>query len=139
MADYIHDIRSLLPQAPPFVMVDELLYSDGSTSRTCFRIRPDNVLLNKGRFTAGGLMENIAQTVAAGAARAAPSGARSPSVGYIVSVKDLQIKAFPETGDELLTEVVLKTRVSDIVVISGTITCKGIIIATGEMKILISV
>ena len=57
-------------------MVDELIYSDGLITRTAFRIRPDNVLLDKGRFTGlHGPMENIAQTVAAGTA---PSGACSP-------------------------------------------------------------
>jgi predicted hotdog family 3-hydroxylacyl-ACP dehydratase len=139
MADYIHDITALLPQGPPFVMVDKLLYSDGHLTCTTFRITPGNPLVEKGRLSAAGLMENIAQTVAAGAgyaARAVNEGVRS---GYIISVKDLDIRALPEIEAELMTEITITARVADIIVISGKTTCRGEVIATGEMKILTSV
>ena len=139
MADYIHDITALLPQGPPFVMVDKLLYSDGHITCTSFRITPGNPLVEEGRLSAAGLMENIAQTAAAGAgyaARAVNEGVRS---GYIISVKDLDIRALPEIEAELMTEITITARVADIIVISGKTTCNGKIIATGEMKILTSV
>ena len=139
MADYIHDITALLPQGPPFVMVDKLLYSDGHLTCTTFRITPGNPLVEKGRLSAAGLMENIAQTAAAGAgyaARAVNEGVRS---GYIISVKDLDIRALPEIEAELMTEIIITARVADIIVISGKTTCRGEVIATGEMKILTSV
>ena len=139
MADYIHDITALLPQGPPFVMVDKLLYSDGHLTCTSFRITPGNPLVEKGRLSAAGLMENIAQTAAAGAgyaARAVNEGVRS---GYIISVKDLDIRALPEIEAELMTEITITARVADIIVISGKTTCGGKVIATGEMKILTSV
>ena len=139
MADYIHDITALLPQGPPFVMVDKLLYSDGHLTCTSFRITPGNPLVEKGRLSAAGLMENIAQTAAAGAgyaARAVNEGVRS---GYIISVKDLDIRALPEIEAELMTEITITARVADIIVISGKTTCRGEVIATGEMKILTSV
>ena len=139
MADYIHDITALLPQGPPFVMVDKLLYSDGHLTCTTFRITPGNPLVEKGRLSAAGLMENIAQTAAAGAgyaARAVNEGVRS---GYIISVKDLDIRALPEIEAELMTEITITARVADIIVISGKTTCNGKVIATGEMKILTSV
>jgi len=139
MADYIHDITALLPQGPPFVMVDKLLYSDGHLTCTSFRITPGNPLVENGRLSAAGLMENIAQTAAAGAgyaARAVNEGVRS---GYIISVKDLDIRALPEIEAELMTEITITARVADIIVISGKTTCRGEVIATGELKILTSV
>jgi predicted hotdog family 3-hydroxylacyl-ACP dehydratase len=139
MADYIHDIRSLIPQAPPFVMVDTLLFSDEKTARTDFSIRADNVLVENGAFSAAGLMENIAQTAAAGMGSIAGVTIQPVSPGYIASVKNLEIALLPRVGDLLITAITIEARVLDIVVISGTITCKGIVIATGEMKILISV
>jgi predicted hotdog family 3-hydroxylacyl-ACP dehydratase len=139
MADYIHDIRSLLPQAPPFVMVDTLLFSDEKTARTAFLIQADNVLVDNGAFSAAGLMENIAQTAAAGMGNIAAITGQPVSPGYIASVKNLEIAVLPRVGDQLITEITIEARVLDIVVISGTITCKGIVIATGEMKIFISV
>ena len=120
-------------------MVDTLLFSDEKTARTAFCIQPDNVLVENGAFSAAGLMENIAQTAAAGMGSIAAITGQPVSPGYIVSVKNLEINALPRVGDQLITEITIDARVLDIVVISGTITCKGIVIATGEMKILISV
>ena len=139
MADYIHDITELIPQGPPFVMVDKLLYSDGHVTCTTFRITPGNPLVEKGRLSAAGLMENIAQTVAAGAGYAARAVNESVRPGYIISVKDLDIRALPEIEAELMTEITITARVADIIVISGKTTCRGEVIATGELKILTSV
>ena len=139
MADYIHDITALLPQGPPFVMVDKLLYSDGHLTCTTFRITPGNPLVEKGRLSAAGLIENIAQTVAAGAGYAACAVNESVRPGYIISVKDLDIRDLPEIEAELMTEITITARVADIIVISGKTTCNGKVIATGEMKILTSV
>jgi predicted hotdog family 3-hydroxylacyl-ACP dehydratase len=132
------NILSLIPQAPPFVMVDRLLYSDEITTRTAFRIPPENVFVENGFFSAAGLMENIAQTVAAGAGFAARLANRAPGAGYIASVKNLEITALPGINDELITEIRIGHRVLDIVVISGRISCNGKAIAQCEMKILIS-
>jgi predicted hotdog family 3-hydroxylacyl-ACP dehydratase len=139
MADYIHDITALLPQGPPFVMVDKLVYSDGHLTCTTFRITPGNPLVEKGRLSAAGLMENIAQTAAAGAGYAARAVNEGVRPGYIISVKDLDIRALPEIEAELMTEITITARVADIIVISGKTTCRGEVIATGEMKILTSV
>src|ERR1700748_1931284 len=110
-------------------MVDTLLFSDESTARTTFLIRPDNVLVENGAFSAAGLMENIAQTAAAGmgsfAAATSPAGqpvGSGPSgphanAGYIVSVKNLEIFALPQVGDQLITEIIIGARVVDIIVI----------------------
>ena len=73
MAGYIPDIAQLIPQRSPFIMVDELLYGDDSLSRSRFLVRSGNLLVDRGRFTPGGLLENIAQTVAAGAGYAESS------------------------------------------------------------------
>ena len=139
MADYIHDITALLPQGPPFVMVDKLLYSDGHITCTTFRITPGNPLVEKGRLSAAGLIENIAQTAAVGAGYAARAVNESVRPGYLISVKDLEIRALPEMEAELMTEITITARVADIIVISGKTTCNGKVIATGEMKILTSV
>jgi predicted hotdog family 3-hydroxylacyl-ACP dehydratase len=128
-----------IPQGPPFVMVDTLLFSDESTSRTAFRIRADNVLMENGAFSAAGLMENIAQTAAAGMGSIGAITGQPPGPGYIASVKNLEINALPLVGDELITEITIEARVLDIIVISGKVTCNGITMARCEMKILVPV
>jgi predicted hotdog family 3-hydroxylacyl-ACP dehydratase len=139
MADYIPDIATLLPQGPPFILVDKMLFSDETVSRTSFRITAESPLVDRGRFTEGGLLENIAQTAAAGSGHYALQTGGTVATGFIVSVNNFIITALPQVGDELLTETTVQMRIPDIIVISGVVNCKERVIATCEMKILTSV
>ena len=139
MADYIPDIAELLPQGPPFILVDKLLFSDETTSRTSFRVTAESPLVDNGRFGEGGLLENIAQTAAAGSGYHALRTGGAVAAGFIISVSNFIITALPGIGDELLTETRVQMRIPDIIVISGVVTCKERVIATCEMKILTSV
>jgi predicted hotdog family 3-hydroxylacyl-ACP dehydratase len=139
MADYIPDITTLLPQGPPFILVDKMLFSDETVSRTSFRITAGSPLVDQGRFTEGGLLENIAQTAAAGSGYQTLQTGGTVAAGFIVSVSNFIITALPEIGDELLTETTVQMRIPDIIVISGVVNCKERVIATCEMKILTSV
>ncbi len=120
-------------------MVDRLLYSDADTARTSFRVKAENPLVDKGVFTEAGLLENIAQTAAAGAGYNARLEGKAASPGYIVSVSRFTVSALPPVDSELLTEIRVQTRIPDIIVISGTVTYNDKVIAACEMKILTSV
>jgi predicted hotdog family 3-hydroxylacyl-ACP dehydratase len=139
MADYIPDIKTLIPQGPPFIMVDRLLFSDGPTTRTSFRVAADNPLTTNSRFSVAGLIENMAQTAAAGAGYAAFAAGGAISSGAIVAINNFEVTRLPELGEELFTEITVTALVADIIVISGRITCGQSVIATGEMKILTGV
>jgi predicted hotdog family 3-hydroxylacyl-ACP dehydratase len=139
MADYIPDITRLVPQRAPFIMVDELLYADDTIARSRFRVGADNVMVDQGRFTPGGLLENIAQTVAAGAGYVAFLENRAVGPGHIVAVSRFAVGSLPGVGDELFTEITIRTRIPDIIVISGRVSCDTVEVATCEMKILTSV
>ena len=120
-------------------MVDELLYADEVLARSRFRVGADNVMVDRGRFTPGGLLENIAQTVAAGAGYEAFLKSRPVTPGHIVAVSRFTVVALPLVGDELFTEITIRTRIPDIIVISGRVILGAVEIATCEMKILTSV
>ena len=120
-------------------MVGELVFADDSAARTRFVVGADNPMIHRGRFTAGGLLENIAQTVAAGAGYMALRAGVSVAPGHIVSVSRFSVSSLPLPGDELLTEITIRTRIPDIIVISGQVSCNAVEIATCEMKILTSV
>jgi predicted hotdog family 3-hydroxylacyl-ACP dehydratase len=141
MEDHFPDIKTLIPQGPPFIMVDRLLGSDDSATRTSFLVIADNLLTLDGKFSMAGLIENMAQTAAAGAGYAAwaaggGEGEGPARGGAIVAINNLLITRLPELGEELITEVTITARVAEIVVISGRITCGQSVVATGEMKIL---
>ncbi len=117
-------------------MVDRWLGSAGPTARTSFCVTAGNPLTANGRLGVAGLVENMAQTAAAGAGFVVRVAGGVPSGGAIVSISNLEIIRLPELGEELFTEITVTARVADIVVISGRITCGELVIATGEMKIL---
>ena len=58
-------LKELIPQRPPFVMIDRLVSSDKVYSVTELEVRSDNLFVDNGRMSASGLVENIAQTCAA--------------------------------------------------------------------------
>src|SRR5579871_6249920 len=105
MAASIPDINTLIPQGPPFLMVDRLLAAEAPVTRTGYRVAAANPLVEDGRFSVAGLIENMAQTAAAGAGyEAQAAGARMHS-GAIVSINRLEIERLPAVGDDLETTV----------------------------------
>ena len=129
------DILLLIPQRPPFVMVDKLLSSDENSTQTAFRVNEENVLVVEGKFSEAGLMENIAQTAAARAGYIAMMENKPVAVGYIGAVKNLEIFDLPKINDELVTEVKIENQVFDVTVISGTVRRNDIVMAQCEMNI----
>jgi 3-hydroxymyristoyl/3-hydroxydecanoyl-(acyl carrier protein) dehydratase len=134
------NILSLIPQRPPFVMVDKLLYADETTATTSFLINEKNIFVVNGKFTEPGLVENMAQTAAAQAGHFGSSSTQKkiPQIGYIGDVKNLEIVELPETGDELETEIIIVNHIFEVTMITCKIMRKKKLIASCEMKIFIS-
>ena len=131
------DILSLIPQRPPFVMIDKLLYFNETITRTSFLISDKNIFVETGEFCEAGLMENIAQAAAARAGYIARLENKPVLAGYIGAVKNLEIMCLPKINDELITEIKLENQVFDIMLISGRICCKDKLVAACEMKIFV--
>ncbi len=133
--DVEENILNLIPQSQPFVMVSKLLFSDKKFTRTSFIISEDNVFVENGEFREPGLIENIAQTAAAGAGYRARSTNKTPALGYIGAIKNLEIFSLPKINDELITEIIIEDKVFDVTLISGRSWCNEVLIARCEMKI----
>ena len=131
-------ILSIIPQRPPFVMVDTLLFADEHGARTQFTVRSDNPLVSQGCFREPGLVENIAQTAAARAGFQCITEQKIPQTGYIGDVKNLDIVELPVVGDVLETEIRIENQIFDITVISGKVYCNKKLMAQCEMKIFIT-
>jgi len=132
------DIITLIPQKPPFVMVDQLVYSDATSSRSSFVIPADNIFVEDGILKEPALVENIAQTAAARAGHFALVDNKPVLVGYIGSVRNLAIHFLPRAGDELITEIIIQNQIFNVTLISGSITCNNKLLAQCEMKIFIN-
>ena len=59
------EITSLIPQRPPFVMVDRILSCDETDAVTEMTVRQDNIFLDDGQLSSAGITENMAQSCAA--------------------------------------------------------------------------
>ena len=138
MALPVEDIVSLIPQKAPFVMVDKLIYADEQLTKTSFTVTATNIFTANGRFTEPGLVENMAQTAAAGAGYKAQQENKPVKKGFIGAVKDLEIVELPAVGDELETEVKIENQVFNMTVISGKVSCREKLLASCEMKIFIA-
>ena len=134
----IDNIETLIPQRPPFVMIDKLLSFSENTTTTGFSIKADNIFVKNGLFKEPGLMENIAQTAAARAGYVSQSENKPVLVGYIGAISNLQVFFLPKNGDELITEITIENQIFDVTLISGKITCNGQAVAQCKMKIFIN-
>lgn len=130
------DILELLPQRPPFVMVDHLVdYSE--TQTTCeLTIRKDNVFCENGELAAAGLIEHIAQTCAARLGYynkyVLKVGVR---LGFIGEVKDLEIVRLPREGETLSTTIVVMQEIFDVTLVNAEVRVGTEVIATTRLKI----
>ena len=52
-------ITSLIPQRPPFVMVDSVLTCEETDSVTEFKVREDNIFLDDMALSPAGIIENM--------------------------------------------------------------------------------
>lgn len=130
------DILELLPQRPPFVMVDHLVdYSEIQT--TCeLTIRPDNVFCENGELAAAGLIEHIAQTCAARLGYynkyVLKVGVR---LGFIGEVKDLEIIRLPREGELIETTIKVEQEIFDVTLVTAEVRVGTEVIATTRLKI----
>ena len=133
------DILNLIPQQPPFVMVDKLLYCDPQTTKTALTVREENIFFNNGVLAEAGLIENIAQTCAARAGNIGnETGDSSVKIGFIGMIRNLEIARLPKAGETLVTQVNLIEEVFLISLVNATVSIGDEMITSCEMKISIT-
>lgn len=130
-----NNITAIIPQRPPFVLIDELVNCDGICSGTTFLVKADHILVNDGELSEAGITENIAQTAAAGLGYSGLKNNAPIVIGYIAAIKNLEIFALPKTGDTIATTVTIINQVFDVAIIAGEVKCGAMVLAKCEMKI----
>ncbi|MFZ1798669.1 MAG: 3-hydroxyacyl-ACP dehydratase, partial [Chitinophagaceae bacterium] len=120
------DILKIIPQRPPFVLVDHLLFADENSAETSFLIHPENILAENGYLSEAGLMENMAQTAAAKAGYEAFKKNRPVARGFIASVKNFEVISLPAVGQEIRTSITIRDTVMQMMGISATVFCNEI-------------
>ena len=130
------NILELLPQRPPFVMVDHLTDYNETQSSCDLTIRPDNVFCEDGELASAGLIEHIAQTCAARLGYYNKYVMKSDiRLGFIGEVKDLCIVRLPRLGETICTTVTVEQEIFDVTLVSAEVRVGEEVIATTRLKI----
>lgn len=128
-------IDELIPQRPPFVMIDRLVSSDEIYSVTELTIREDNLFVEEGRLSASGLIENIAQTCAARIGYINLCHEQTVKIGVIGSISNLNIERTPKVGEKLTTTIKLLEEVFQMTLVEAVIVSNNEEIVRANMKI----
>jgi len=130
------DIKQIIPQQQPFVMIDRLVHFDPVFTKTEFEIRPDNLFVENGKFLESGLIENIAQTCAARLGYINTVILKDEvRLGFIGAMKSLYINKLPNVHSTLETTIEVVNEVFNITLVKATTICEGEVLVTCEMKI----
>ncbi len=105
------ETSELLPQAPPMLMIDNLISSDDEKTVTNLTVKEDNIFISEGIFKEPGIIENMAQTAAARAGYQAKVKNEKVKTGFIGNIKNLKIYTLPKVNNTLQT---ILTPVSEI-------------------------
>lgn len=128
-------ITSLIPQRPPFVMVDKILSFNPLDAVTEFLLREDNIFLDEGKLSAAGIIENMAQSCAARMGCISMTSSESIKIGFIGDIRDCVIHRQPVCHEVLTTHVQIIEEVFNLTLADVTTKVDDEIIATARMKI----
>ena len=133
------DILKLLPQRPPFVMVDRLLYCDKVVTKTDFLVREDNIFCDNGQLTESGLVENIAQTCASRVGYINLFILKDTvKLGFIGAIRNMEIHRLPKLNELITTQITVVEEVFQMTLVTAQVTIGEELIASSEMKISIT-
>ena len=132
------DILELIPQRPPFIMVDRLLHFDRIVTTAEFAVREDNIFLEGDELQPEGLVENIAQTCAARIGYVDLMNKESVRLGFIGAVRNLSILGTPKIGETIETTITVKEEIFQMTLVDAEIRLNGSVIVNAEMKIALS-
>ena len=128
-------LKELIPQRPPFVMIDRLISCDMVVTTTELEVREDNVFVAEGRFTAEGLMENMAQTCAARMGYINLSRGDKVKLGVIGAVSSFDIFRTPKVGEKINTTIEVLEELFQITLAKAIVRCGEEVLAEAKMKI----
>jgi predicted hotdog family 3-hydroxylacyl-ACP dehydratase len=131
-------LDQLIPHRAPMQWITGLTdcTETTATATTCFEA--DAFAVAGGRIIETALVECLAQTVAAALGRRAQSGeAKSGGAanGMLVGVSNFKIQSRPPVGQILRIEIREQKRLGPMLLIAGTISCDGLLVASGELSL----
>ncbi len=144
-----YTIDELIPQRPPFVMVDRLLHCGTKDALTELVVREDNIFVDGNELSAAGVMENMAQSCAArigyinrmraveeaATKTAAEVRTAGETIGVIGDLRECVFLRLPHPGETLRTHIEVIEQMMNLTLAELTTRVGDETIATARMKI----
>lgn len=117
-------------------MVGTLTHFEMTKMVTELVIPEDNIFVNDGKFSASGLIENMAQTCAARIGYVNKYILmKGIQLGYIGAIRNMQVNELPKVGDKIVTTVNIREEVFGMLLADATVMCGDKLLVSTEMKI----
>ncbi len=115
------NIKNYIPQREPFIMVDNILDANAEKFQTDFTIFSDNIFLEGDKLSECALIENIAQSCAAGLFLINMEKASKPLDGFIGGISKLFVFDLPKVGDTINTDVYFLHQFANMYLMKGEV------------------
>lgn len=133
------DIKLIIPQREPMIMIDDIISHTETETVTSFQIMQNNIFVENNIFQSSGLIENIAQSSAARMGMQTIKDRKEPLLGYIASIKNMNIKYLPKVGETIQTEIIISNEINNIIVVQGKSKVGNNLISNCELKVFIEI
>lgn len=127
-------LQNLIPQKNPFVMVDTLAEYTEKGVVSHFMVLAENILVTENHFSAPGLIENMAQTIALHTGYKYYLLQKPAPTGYIGAIKIAEIFHLPQVSETLVTTVEILHDIMGVTLVQAKVECNGALMASSEMK-----
>lgn len=129
-----HFVENLIPQKFPFVMVDKLINYKENEIVVGLLVPESNIFVNEAVFQESGLIEHMAQSVALYTGYQFYLKQQPAPVGYIGSIKSIEINQLPKLNEEIETTVTVLQEFMGVTLVDISSRLNGVVIAKGQMK-----
>lgn len=128
-------VTALLPQQLPFIMIDALTDFSEKETATRLTVRKDNIFVERGRLTAYGVLENMAQTCAARLGYANYVLHKAVNVGFIGAMRGGFFHRLPQVGEVVHTRIEVIEEIMGLTLVDAKVSSGEEVLATAQMKI----
>lgn len=127
------DILNYIPQRPPFVFIDGIVsIEDDGHFKTVYTVKEETPLSRNGQLSEAGLVEFMAQSIAA---HIGYTTVGEVQIGVIGSIKNFDIHDLPKTGETIYGELKILNQIFGVSLVEAKIINNGQEIASGELKV----
>ena len=130
-------LETLIPHRVPMRFIDALTDCTDTTASATACFSANHFAVAGGAVLETALVECVAQTAAAALGQRAKTRGQSGGAanGMLVAVTNFQIQSRPPVEKQLCIEIRDLKRLGPMLLISGSISCEGQAIASGELTV----